>query len=53
MCLSLDERDIGFSCYMYSCSCLVGLKFPARFASNLYEIFGARRILAFNFAENT
>ena len=33
---------------MYSCSCLVGLKFLARFVSNLGEIFGARRILVFN-----
>ena len=33
---------------MYSCSCLVELKFLARFVSNLGEIFGARRILVFN-----
>ena len=47
-CLSLNERYIRSSCYMYSCSCLVGLKFLVRFASNLGEIFGARRILVFN-----
>ena len=33
---------------MYSCSCLVGLKFLVRFVSNLGEILGARRIFVFN-----